>query len=156
MWWNQLLGCVGRALRAISCPLNSTPSCEAHHSRLSGNFWERQKIHVRHFSGENDSTQKSSLGLSRMCEDRKERQTGRRMWKPAKAGFGLDKLLFSWLAWIVTYYLLKCKRKFKNGDVSHNPDLPEHRQQAYGSLCTALHPKQQQHEEGNHGAYWET
>lgn len=98
MPWNQSLGCVSRALRAISCPLDSTAGCEAHHGRLSENFWERQKVHVCHFSGKDDSTGQNSLGLSRMCEDRAEREAGRRMWEPAEAGFGLDKLLFSWLA----------------------------------------------------------
>lgn len=90
------------------------PSCEAHCSRLSGNFWERQKVHVCHFSGEDDSTRQSSLGLSWCVQTgRRERETGRRIWEPAKAGFGLDKLLVSWLAWIVTYYLLKWKENLK-------------------------------------------
>lgn len=82
------------------------------------NFGERQKVNVCHFSGNADSTQAEISGAQqdvwRLDWERGRRQeVGRQMWEPAKVGFGLDKLLFSWLAWIVTYYSWKWKEDLK-------------------------------------------
>ena len=57
------------------------------------------------------------LELSGMCEDRTEQErqeVGRRVWEQAKSDSGLDKLLFSQLAYVVTYYLLKWKGNLKS------------------------------------------
>lgn len=50
--------------------------------------------------GRKTAPRQNCLGLSRVCEDwtEEERQEVGRLWELAKAGFGLDKLLFSWLA----------------------------------------------------------
>lgn len=96
-------------------PLPSSPPTRrytADHSRLVENIGER--LTACHFSGDGDSTQAEMSGA---CKDvwrwDREEGGGERVWEQAKLGSGLDKLLFGWLARMVTYYLLKWKENVK-------------------------------------------